>query len=231
MVGCAVFACSTVSAAIGLRSLADHARPITRRCQRNDLPGARRAGLDWSSRQTDELTSRGRARAAHESVLGKMADDAVVRPPPRAVRFRFARGAGCGAISPGQYPGLRCGVIALPRFAQYCWAAAAARMMCLNYPCRPDWWPLTMRMWPHSPGAGLLARAGAAAGTVPTPGRFMAAGAGARMSVGRRLPVYPRRYHQRPSLGRWAPAVAVDIAGQLRLGAPGCTALAGGHCA
>lgn len=196
--------------AIGLRSLADHARPISEALQRNDLPGARLRVGYMVSRQTDELDESGVARAATESVL-ENGSDAVF-----AALFWFALLGAPGVVlyrlanTLDAMWGYR-----NARFAQFGWAAARlddllnylpARLVALTYAlcgCTRqalDCWRRQAPQW-DSPNAGPV----------------MAAGAGAlNVSLGGAA-VYHGATHQRPSLGAGPQAVALDIARAMRL--------------
>lgn len=60
--------------ALGLRSLADHARPVAAALGTGDLPAARKAVAGLVSRDTEALDERGVAAAAAESVLENGSD-------------------------------------------------------------------------------------------------------------------------------------------------------------
>ncbi|MES2821510.1 MAG: adenosylcobinamide-phosphate synthase CbiB [Pseudomonadota bacterium] len=197
-------------AALGLRSLGEHARPVAEALLRHDLVEARRRVGYMVSRQTAELDEEGVARAATESVL-ENGSDAVF-----AVLFWFALFGAPGVVlyrlsnTLDAMWGYR-----TPRFERFGWAAARiddllnylpARLVALTYALLGDT-RLALRCW-------LIQ---APTWDSPNAGPVMAAGAGA-LGVALGGPaLYHGELHQRPPLGEGPTARAETIERALEL--------------
>ncbi|UVE16536.1 adenosylcobinamide-phosphate synthase CbiB [Pseudomonas sp. LS44] len=197
-------------AALGLRSLGEHALPVAQALRSGDLLEARRRVGFMVSRQTGELDEAGVARAATESVL-ENGSDAVF-----AALFWFAVLGAPGVVlyrlsnTLDAMWGYR-----NARFERFGWAAARiddglnyvpARLVALTYALLGQT-ARALRCWgtqaPHwdSPNAGPV----------------MAAGAGALgVSLGGAA-VYHGELHNRPALGEGDPAAARHIELALQL--------------
>lgn len=196
--------------AIGLRSLAEHAGPVSTALQQGDLAGARLRVSYMVSRQTGELDEQGVVRATTESVL-ENGSDAVF-----AALFWFALLGAPGVVlyrlanTLDAMWGYR-----NSRFAEFGWAAARLDDL-LNYlPARLV--ALTYAICGNTRAALHCWRHQAPRWDSPNAGPVMAAGAGA---LGIRLggaAVYHGELHERPTLGTGRPAEPGDIASAMRL--------------
>lgn len=196
--------------AVGLRSLGEHAEPVARALQRNNLPEARRRVGYLVSRETSELDETAVARAATESVL-ENGSDAVF-----AALFWFALLGAPGVVlyrlanTLDAMWGYR-----TPRLERFGWAAARlddvlnyipARLVALTYAGLGRFWS-AIESW----------RTQAPLWDSPNAGPVMAAGAGALgVSLGG-----PARYHgdwhERPVLGRGPAPTFLAITRALKL--------------
>ena len=190
--------------AVGLKSLAEHARPIAQALRLGQLGEARRRVSYLVSRDTTQLDEVGVARAGTESVLENGSDAVfaalfwfVVAGAPGVVLYRLSN-------TLDAMWGYR-----NRRFRRFGWAAARiddvlnylpARLVALTYTLLgstlPAWrcWRQQAPLW-DSPNAGPV----------------MAAGAGAlQVSLGGAA-IYHGCEEQRPSLGFGPPARARDI--------------------
>ncbi|WP_408637006.1 adenosylcobinamide-phosphate synthase CbiB [Pseudomonas aestuarii] len=197
-------------AALGLRSLGEHAQPVARALRLGDLQLARERVGYMVSRNTAELDATGVARAGTESVLENGSDAVfaalfwfLVAGAPGVVLYRLSN-------TLDAMWGYR-----NPRFERFGWAAAKiddglnylpARLVALSYALLGKT-ALALRCW----------RQQAPQWDSPNAGPVMAAGAGALgVSLGGAAE-YHGEWHQRPQLGQGPPAQARDIERALNL--------------
>lgn len=195
---------------IGLRSLAEHARPVAMALQAGDLPAARQRVAHIVSRNTDQLDETGVSRATIESVLENGSDAVfaalfwfVLLGAPGAVLYRLAN-------TLDAMWGYR-----TPRFGRFGWAAARLDDV-LNYlPARLV--ALTYALLGRTTQALRCWRTQAPQWDSPNAGPVMAAGAGAlNLRLGGAA-VYHDHQLLRPELGAGQEPVAGDIFRALRL--------------
>ncbi|YCH20137.1 adenosylcobinamide-phosphate synthase CbiB [Pseudomonas sp. D1-3] len=191
-------------AALGLRSLDQHAQPVAQALRLGDLPLARQRVGYMVSRRTEDLDANGVARAGTESVLENGSDAAfaalfwfLVAGAPGVVLYRLSN-------TLDAMWGYR-----NARFERFGWAAAKiddllnyvpARLVALTYALLGRT-SLAMRCWQRQ----------APQWDSPNAGPVMAAGAGALgVSLGGAA-VYHGELHPRPGLGEGPPPRARDI--------------------
>ena len=191
-------------AALGLRSLDQHAQPVAQALRLGDLPVARQRVGYMVSRRTEELDAAGVARAGTESVLENGSDAVfaalfwfLVAGAPGVVLYRLSNTLDAMWGYRNQ------------RFERFGWAAAKiddglnylpARLVALTYALLGRT-ALAIRCWQRQ----------APKWDSPNAGPVMAAGAGALgVSLGGAA-VYHGELHQRPELGDGPPPRARDI--------------------
>ena len=206
----ASFAAMVLYAAIGLRSLGDHARPVADALDAGDLDGARAAVGRIVSRDTGALSARQVAAAATESVLENGSDAVfgalfwfLLLGVPGVVLYRLAN-------TLDAMWGYR-----TPRLEHFGCAAARIDDVLNLLPARLT--AVTYVLCGHGGSALRCWRRQAAAWDSPNAGPVMAAGAGAlRVRLGG-----PASYHghwePRPMLGEGATADADAIRRALAL--------------
>lgn len=191
-------------AALGLRSLDQHAQPVAQALRLGDLPVARQRVGYMVSRRTEDLDATGVARAGTESVLENGSDAVfaalfwfLVAGAPGVVLYRLSN-------TLDAMWGYR-----NERFERFGWAAAKIDDL-LNYvPARLV--ALTYAVLGRSALAMCCWQRQAPQWDSPNAGPVMAAGAGALgISLGGAA-VYHGELHQRPELGEGPPPRARDI--------------------
>ncbi|MEJ6656422.1 MAG: adenosylcobinamide-phosphate synthase CbiB [Pseudomonas sp.] len=195
---------------IGLRSLAEHARPVVAALQAGDLQLARQRVGYMVSRQTDQLDESGVCRAATESVL-ENGSDAVfaalfwfaVLGAPGAVLYRLAN-------TLDAMWGYR-----NARFGEFGWAAARLDDLLNWLPARLV--ALTYALCGNTGRALVCWQQQAPQWDSPNAGPVMATGAGALNVQLGGVAVYQGVMHERPQLGAGRPAEAADIQRALQL--------------
>jgi adenosylcobinamide-phosphate synthase len=207
-----VFVIDTVVlyAAIGRRSLGEHARPIAAALERGDLD-ASRVAVGWMvSRDTASLSASQVAGAATESVLENGHDAVfgalfwfVLLGGPGALLFRLAN-------TLDAMWGYR-----TPRLLRFGWAAARIDDVLGYVPARLT--ALTYAMTGRFDGAMRCWRTQAPRWKSPNAGPVMAAGAGAlHVALGGPAP-YHGQWQDRPPLGEGDAPDAASIRAALRL--------------
>ncbi|KAB0550387.1 cobalamin biosynthesis protein [Pseudomonas argentinensis] len=191
-------------AALGLRSLDQHAQPVAQALRLGDLPLARQRVGYMVSRRTEDLDATGVARAGTESVLENGSDAVfaalfwfLVAGAPGVVLYRLSNTLDAMWGYRNQ------------RFERFGWAAAKiddglnylpARLVALTYALLGRT-ALAIRCWQRQ----------APQWDSPNAGPVMAAGAGALgVSLGGAA-VYHGELHQRPELGEGPSPRARDI--------------------
>ena len=191
-------------AAIGLRSLGEHARPVAEALQNDDLDAARAAVGRMVSRDTAALNAQQVAAAATESVL-ENGNDAVfgalfwfaLLGAPGAVLYRLAN-------TLDAMWGYR-----TPRYERFGWAAARIDDVLNFLPARLT--AFTYALCGHFEGAIRCWHAQAPQWDSPNAGPVMAAGAGAlHVKLGGAAP-YQGVWEARPELGSGDPPSADAI--------------------
>ncbi|UCJ15089.1 adenosylcobinamide-phosphate synthase CbiB [Pseudomonas sp. MM211] len=191
-------------AALGLRSLDQHAQPVAQALRFGDLPLARQRVGYMVSRRTDDLDATGVARAGTESVLENGSDAVfaalfwfLVAGAPGVVLYRLSN-------TLDAMWGYR-----NERFERFGWAAAKIDDL-LNYvPARLV--ALTYALLGRTTAAMRCWQRQAPQWDSPNAGPVMAAGAGALgVSLGGAA-VYHGELHQRPELGEGPQPQARDI--------------------
>ena len=206
----AVFSVVVLYAAVGLKSLHQHAEPVAAALARSDLETARASVARMVSRDTAALDAEGVARAAVESVL-ENGNDAVF-----GALFWFLVAGAAGALGYRLVNTLDAmWGYKTPRYLQFGWAAARLDDVLNFIPARLT--ALSYALLGRTRSALACWRTQAPAWDSPNAGPVMASGAGA---LGVRLggaAVYHGRTEVRPPLGQGAAPQGTDIARALRL--------------
>ena len=206
----AVFSVVVLYAAIGLKSLHQHAEPVAAALVRGDLQAARAGVARMVSRDTTALDAEGVSRATVESVL-ENGNDAVF-----GALFWFLVAGAAGALGYRLVNTLDAmWGYKTPRYLKFGWAAARLDDVLNFIPARLT--ALSYALLGRTRSALVCWRTQAAAWDSPNAGPVMAAGAGA---LGVRLggaAVYHGRTEIRPPLGQGAAPHGADIARALRL--------------
>lgn len=194
----------TLYVAIGLRSLAEHARPVAAALAAGDLTAAQQAVGRIVGRDTTVLDAEGVAKAATESVL-ENGNDAVfgallwcaLLGAPGVVLYRLANtlDAMWGHHS--------------PRYEHYGWCAARADDVLNFIPARLV--ALSYGLCGHFEGAWRAWRTQGKLWISPNAGPVMAAGAGALGVLLGGLAPYQGAWIKRPDLGAGEPPTGADI--------------------
>ncbi|WP_193075310.1 adenosylcobinamide-phosphate synthase CbiB [Pseudomonas sp. FME51] len=195
---------------LGLRSLAEHARPVAAALRAGDLALARQRVGYMVSRQTDELDEAGVCRAATESVL-ENGSDAVfaalfwfaVLGAPGAVLYRLAN----TLDAMWGYRNVR--------FGEFGWAAARLDDLLNWLPARLV--ALTYALCGNTRRALVCWQRQASQWDSPNAGPVMAAGAGALNVQLGGAAVYQGEVHDRPQLGAGRPAQSGDVERALQM--------------
>jgi adenosylcobinamide-phosphate synthase len=211
------FVALTLYFALGLRSLGEHALPVVRALEADDLPAARIVVGRIVSRDTAALDAAQVAGAATESVLENGSDAVfaalfwgVLLGAPGAVLYRLAN-------TLDAMWGYR-----TPRLLRFGWAAARIDDGLNFIPARMT--ALTYALLGHTRTALRCWRRQGAGWKSPNAGPVMAAGAGAlRVALGGAAP-YHGQWQSRPALGEGTPPDASSIRRALWLvrGGVGC---------
>lgn len=200
----AAFAALALYAALGLRSLGEHALPVAHALDAGELPAARAAVARIVSRDTGALDAAQVAAAATESVLENGSDAVfaalfwgVLLGAPGAVLYRLAN-------TLDAMWGYR-----TPRLLRFGWAAARIDDALNWVPARLT--ALTYALLGYTGSALRCWRAQGRSWKSPNAGPVMAAGAGAlRVALGGAAP-YHGQWQARPVLGEGAAADAGGI--------------------
>ena len=205
-----LFAVLALYAALGLRSLHEHAQPIAAALRAGDLPAARAAVGRVVSRDTSVLDAGGVARAATETVLENSSDAVfaalfwfLVAGAPGVVLYRLSN-------TLDAMWGYR-----TPELLRFGWAAARIDDGLNLIPARLT--ALTWVLLGHSRTAWRCWRQQARAWDSPNAGPVMAAGAGALQVELGGAAIYHGELHQRPPLGAGQPAGVASIEAALQL--------------
>ena len=206
----ALFSAFVLYAAIGLKSLHQHAQPVAAALARDDLDAARAGVSMMVSRDTTALDAEGVSRATVESVL-ENGNDAVF-----GALFWFLVAGAAGALGYRLVNTLDAmWGYKTPRYLQFGWAAARLDDVLNFVPARLT--ALSYALVGHTRPALACWRTQAPAWDSPNAGPVMAAGAGA---LGVRLggaAVYHGRTEARAALGQGAAPLGGDIARALKL--------------
>lgn len=206
----AVFSVVVLYAAIGLKSLHQHAEPVAAALARDDLDAARTGVARMVSRDTTALDAEGVARATVESVL-ENGNDAVF-----GALFWFLVAGAAGALGYRLVNTLDAmWGYKTPRYLKFGWAAARFDDVLNFIPARLT--ALSYALLGQTRSALACWRAQAPAWDSPNAGPVMAAGAGALSVRLGGAAVYHGRTEVRPPLGQGAAPQGADIARALRL--------------
>lgn len=200
----AAWAALALYAALGLRSLGEHAQAVASALARHDLAAARVAVGRIVSRDTQALDARQVAAAATESVLENGSDAVfaalfwgLLLGAPGAVLYRLSN-------TLDAMWGYR-----TPRYLRFGWAAARIDDVLNWIPARLT--ALTYALLGATRSALRCWRTQAPAWKSPNAGPVMAAGAGAlRVQLGGAAP-YHGQWQPRPALGEGAPPSAASV--------------------
>ena len=206
----AAFSVVVLYAAIGLKSLHQHAEPVAAALARDDLQAARAGVARMVSRDTTALDAEGVARATVESVL-ENGNDAVF-----GTLFWFLVAGAAGALGYRLVNTLDAmWGYKTPRYLKFGWAAARLDDVLNFIPARLT--ALSYALLGQTRSALACWRAQAAAWDSPNAGPVMATGAGALEVRLGGAAVYHGRTEVRPPLGQGAAPQGADIARALSL--------------